>query len=144
MADDDEGAVIGQFLDCGLYQGRCPVGDLCLQFSATAPYRLAALPRRVLLAEARDDFVVGEPLPFARVRLAQGRIVRDIVAGDGRQFGGGRGGPPQVGRDDRVRLERGQQSRRATGLSDAGLSQLNVRGALEAAFEIPRGLAVPP
>ena len=40
--------------------------------------------------------------------------------------------------------QRGQQPGGPVGLGDAGLVQLDVRGALEAALQVPGRLAVPP
>jgi hypothetical protein len=65
-------------------------------------------------------------------------------AGHRGQLGGGIGGTPQVGGDERVRAERGQQPGGAAGLGDTGLRQRDVGAALEAALQVPGGLAVPP
>ena len=65
------------------HRGRA-VGDLGLQLAAAAAHRLAPLPRGVLLAETRDDLLVGQPLPGARVGLPQRLVVRDWQAGERR------------------------------------------------------------
>lgn len=144
VADHDERAAGGQFVGVLQDDRGCPVGDLGLQLAAAPADRLAALPRGVLVAVPLDDLLVRQPLPDTRVRLAERGVVGDGEAGDRRQLGGRGRRPPEVGGDDGVGLQRGEQPGGPAGLREALLGQLDVRGALEAALQVPRGLAVPP
>ncbi len=144
VADHDERAVGGQLVGVLQDDRGGPVGDLGLQLAAAPADRLAALPRGVLVAVPLDDLLVRQPLPDPRVRLTERCVVGDGEAGDRRQLGGRGRRPPEVGGDDGVGLQRGEQPGGPAGLRDTLLGQLDVRGALEAALQVPRGLAVPP
>ncbi|GFE16983.1 hypothetical protein Sgleb_50300 [Streptomyces glebosus] len=144
MADHDQGAVLGKLVGVVEDDGGGPVGDLGLQLAAAAAHRLTALPGGVLLAVAREDLVVRQPLPGARVGLPQGLVMRDVEPGQRGQLTRRRRRPLEVGGDDGVRPEGGEQPGGAPRLGDARLGQLDVRGALEAALQIPGGLAVAP
>ncbi|NIY65364.1 hypothetical protein SMALB_3353 [Streptomyces malaysiensis] len=144
VADHHERAVVRQLVRALQHHRGRPVGDLGLQLTAAAPDRLPALPRRVLLAVALDDLLVDQPLPRARVGLAQPRVMRDGQPRDGGQLGGRGRRPLQVGGDDRVRLQGGQQPGRAARLRDTGVRELYVQGALETPLYVPGRLAVAP
>ncbi len=70
-------------------------------------------------------------------------VVR-FEAGERGELGGGAPSPLQVGGDQQVGPEPGEQSSRPLGLEDALVGELDVRRALEPRFEVPGGLAVPP
>lgn len=144
VADDDQGAVLGKLVGV-VEDHRCgPVGDLGLQFAPTAAHRLTALPGGVLLAVAGEDLVVRQPLPGPRVGLPQRRVVGDLQARQGGQLTGRGRRPLEVGGDDGVRAQAREQPGGPPRLGEAGLRQLDVRAALEAALQIPGRLAVPP
>ena len=127
----------------GAPRGRA-VGDLGLQLATAPAHRLAALPRGVLIAVPRDDLLVRQALPDTRVRLAQALVVRHVEAGERGQLARGVRRPLQVRGDDPVGLQGRQQPGRAAGLAHAGLGELDIRGALEAALHVPQRLAVAP
>lgn len=144
VADHDQRAVLGQLVGVSENDRGGPVGDLGLQLTAAAAHGLAALPGGVLLTVLPDDLLMGEALPGTRVGLAQPRVVCDFEAGDRGELGGGGRRPLQIGGDDRVRLQRGQQPGGPLGLPDSGVGERDVRGALEPALQIPCRLAVTP
>ena len=67
--------LVGQLVGVPQHHGGGAVGDLGLQLAAAAADRLTALPRGVLLAVTGDDLLVRQPLPDARVGLAQALVV---------------------------------------------------------------------
>lgn len=144
VADDDERAAVGQLVGVFEYDRGGPVGDLGLQLTTTAAHGLTALPRGVLLAVLPDDLLVGQALPSTGVGLAQSRVVRDFEAGDRGELGSRGRRPLQIGGDDRIRPQRGEQPGGPLGLPDAGLGERDVRRALEPALQIPGCLAVTP
>src|SRR5690606_17255509 len=64
--------------------------------------------------------------------------------GEGGELRGRGAGAAQVGGEDRVGAKRRQQPGGAARLVQPRRGELDVGGALEAALEVPRGLAVPP
>ncbi len=144
VADHHEGAVVWQLLGVPEHHRGGAVGDLGLQLATAAADRLTALPGGVLLAVAGDDVLVREALPDARVGLPEALVLGDVQAGEHGQLGGRVRGALEVGGDDRVGLEGGQQPGGPPGLGDTGLGEGDIGGALEAALHVPRGLAVPP
>lgn len=144
VADHDERAAVGQLVGVIEHDRGGPVGDLGLQLAAAAPHGLAALPRGVLLAVLPDDLLMGEALPGTCVGLTQPRVMGDLQPGDRGELGGRGRRPSQIGGDDRVRLQRGEQPGGPVGLPDSGVGQLDVRGPLEPALQVPRRLTVSP
>ena len=144
VADDHQGPVLGQLLGGLQHHRDGAVGDLGGQLPATAADRLALRPGLVLLGEAGADLGVGQALPVPRVRLAQALVVLDVQPGERGQLGGRTGGPLQVRGDQQVRAQPGEQPGRPLRLQYSLAGQLDVGGALEARFEVPGRLAVPP
>ncbi len=144
MAHDDERARVRQLSGVLQDDRGGSVRDLGLQLATAPADRLTTLPRGVLIAVLPDDLLVREALPGARIRLPQSGVVCDVETGDRSELVCRGRRPPQVGRDDRVRPQRCEQPGGAARLPDAGLGQLDVRGALETALQIPRRLTVPP
>lgn len=105
MAHHDERARVRKLAGVLQDHRSGPVGDLGLQLAAAPAHGLATLPRGVLLAVLLDDLLVGEPLPGTGIRLAQCGVVCDVEAGDRGELAGRGRRPPQVGGDDRVRLQ---------------------------------------
>ena len=90
------------------------------------------------------DLGVGQALPAAAVPFPQVLVERHLEPGQPGQRRGGAGRAAQVGGDDQVRTERGEQARGPLGLGLAGFIERDVALALEAALGVPRRLPVPP
>ncbi len=144
MADHHQGAVLGQLADRVEHHRHRAVRDLGRELAAAAPDGFALRPGRELLRVALADLRVGQPLPGTGIGLAQALVVLDVQAGHLGQLLGGTTGPREVGGDQQVRTQSGEQPGGPPRLQHALLGQLDVRGALEARFEVPGGLAVSP
>jgi hypothetical protein len=90
------------------------------------------------------DLGVGLALPLAAGPLAQVLVIGDGQAGQPGQGAGRLGGAGQVGREDGVRLERGQVAGGPGGLLAADGVERDVGLALEPALGVERRLAVAP
>ncbi len=76
--------------------------------------------------------------------LAEPLVERHRQAGQVGERLGGAGRPGEVGGDNRVRVQGGQDPRGAFGLGHADVVERDVALALEAVLEVPRRAAVAP
>ncbi len=90
------------------------------------------------------DLGPAQPLPGTAMGLAQLGVVRRAEPGESQQRIGGRAGPHQVGADDRLWRQPGQQPSGPLGLLHAHLIELDVELALEPALGVPGRTAVAP
>ena len=101
-------------------------------------------PVRVGFGVPLADLGVGQALPAAAVPLTQVLVEDHVQPGQPGQRCGGARRADQVGGDDHVRAQPGQQPRGPLSLRLAGLVQRDVALALESPLDIPQRLAVPP
>ena len=119
-------------------RARHPVGDHGGRLA------VGRVPGGVLGRVAGADLRVGQPFPAAAVPLAQVLVEDHLEPGQPGQRGGGARRAAQVGGDDHVRAQPGQQPGGPLGLGLPGRVERDVALPLEAPLGVPRRLAVPP
>ena len=115
-----------------------PVGHRCRRLAVRRH------PARVGFGVPLADLRVGQAFPDAAGPFPQVLVQGDIQAREAGERGRGLSRTAQVGGEDQVRAQRGQQPRGALSLRLADLVQRDIALALEPAFGIPHRLTVPP
>ena len=121
-----------------LQRGGDPVGDRGGRLAVRR--RPGGVLSRVPLA----DLGVGQALPATAVPFPQVLVEDYLQPGQPGQRRRGAGRAGQIGGDDQVRAERGEQARGPFGLGLPGLIEWAVALALEAPLGVPYRLPVPP